>query len=170
MLRRLGIFADVSNLYYCVGKKWEGRKLNYEKYLEIAQGDSMRIRAIAYGAQVADEAVNFISALRHFGYETKYRQPKVSRGVDGKEIRKADWDVGIAMDVVRILPRLDIVILGTADPDMVPLVNFIQERGSIARIVACGISRELKDVADSFLEITEPMLVEVESAVAAESS
>lgn len=170
MLRRLGIFVDVSNLYYCVGKKWEGRKLNYEKYLEVAQGDSIRIRATAYGAQIADEAANFISALKHFGYETKYQQPKISRGSEGEKIRKADWDVGIAMDVVRIVHRLDVVVLGTADPDMVPLVKYIQEKGTVARIIACGINRELKDVADSFLEVNEDMLVEIENAVTTESS
>ncbi len=159
MLRRIGIFADVSNLYYCIGKKWEGRKLDYEKYLEIAQGEGIRIRAIAYGTQIGDEAMNFIVALKHFGYETKYRQPKILRD----EVRKTDWDVGIAMDVVRMFSRFDTVVLGTADPDMVPLVQFIQERGVIVRIIACGISRELKDIADSFYEVTEDMLVELEN-------
>jgi len=114
--------------------------------------------------------MTFISALRHFGYETKYQQPKISQNADGEKIRKADWDVGIAMDVVRMVGRLDTVILGTADPDMVPLVKYIQERGSVARIVACGISRELKDAADSYFEITEDMLVEIEHAVTTESS
>lgn len=170
MLRRVGIFVDIGNLYYCVGKRWEGRKLNYEEYLSVAQGESIRIRATAYGTQLADEAMTFISALRHFGYETKYQQPKISQNADGEKIRKADWDVGIAMDVVRMVGRLDTVILGTADPDMVPLVKYIQERGSVARIVACGISRELKDAADSYFEITEDMLVEIEHAVTTESS
>ena len=157
MLRRIGIFVDVSNLYYCIGKKWEGRKLDYEKYLEVVQGEGIKIRAIAYGTQIGDEATNFIVALKHFGYETKYRQPKILRD----EVRKIDWDVGIAMDVVRMFSRFDVVVLGTADPDMVPLVEFIQERGAIVKIVACGISRELKDVADFFYEVTEDMLVEI---------
>ena len=166
MLQRIGIFIDVANQYYCVGKKWEGRKLNYESYLEVAQGDAIRIRAIAYGNQDSDEAVYFIGALKHAGYETKY----LTSTVDSKnQIRKGDWKIGIALDIVRMLSRLDIVVLGSSDPDMVPVIKYIQEHGAIAKVVACGISRDLKDAANSYHEITEDMLMEISSAKATES-
>lgn len=169
----VGVFADVSNLYYCIGKKFSGRKLAYDKYLKQAVGTHELYRAFAYGAQLNDEAVNFITCLRHFGYDTKYKKPKqyVAPSVapncpkcgeilpaEKREIRKADWDVGIAMDVVRLIDRLDIVVIGSADGDLSPLVEWIKEKGRRCVVLACGISRDLKNVADHWTEIDEPLL------------
>ena len=157
--QKVAIFVDVSNLYYCISKRWEGRKLDYEKYLEVAQEDCLLTRAIAYGAQVGDEAVHFITALRHFGYEIKYKTPKISKRDNGTQIMKADWDVGIAMDVIRIIPKVDKVVLGSADSDMEELVRFAKDQGVVVGIHACGISKELKNMANNWHEITEDMLV-----------
>ena len=162
--QKVAIFVDVSNLYYCISKRWEGRKLDYKKYLEVAQGDCLLTRAIAYGAQVGDEAVGFITALRHLGYEIKYKTPKISKLDDGTQIMKADWDVGIAMDVVRIMPKIDKVVLGSADSDMEELVKFAKDQGVVVGIHACGISRELKSVSNDWNEITEDMLIETTEA------
>src|SRR5436190_2371492 len=163
----VGVFVDVSNLYYCIGKKYR-RKLNYEKYLKQAINGQELYRAFAYGAQLNDKAVDFITCLRHYGYDPKYKKPKqyfttntlqtcpncnVKLTTDKKENRKADWDVGIAMDVVRIIDRLDTVVIGSADGDLVSLVEWVKEKGRLCTVLACGISRDLKDVVDHWEEI-----------------
>lgn len=161
-MKTIGIFADVSNLYYCVGKKFPTRKLNYSKYQEVAIADNVLYRAFAYGLQLKDEAEKFITCLKHFGFETKYKQPKIILKNEKQEVKRTSWNVGLAMDVVRIVSnnKLDIVILGSADPELVPLVEWIREHGTKCIVIACGISKELKEVSDQWIEIDETLLEE----------
>ena len=156
---RIGLFVDISSLYYCVSRKFEGRKLDYAKYLELIKQQGEVIRALAYGVQRDDEAQGFITCLRHLGYEPKYKQPQVIK-IKDEEIRRADWGIGITLDVVRALDRVDTIVLGSADINLVPLANFIAERGLACHIVACGIARDLKRAATQYVEITEDVLEE----------
>lgn len=142
------LFVDISNLYYCVGKRFEGRKLDYRALYERAEQFGELQRAFAYGIQQNDEAVKFITCLKKLGYDTKYKKPN-----QGDKVRRADWDVGIAMDVVRMVPRVDTIILGTADPDMMELIRWVKDQGVRVVVIACGIPRELKEEVSQFVEI-----------------
>lgn len=159
-MNNTAVFADVSNLYYCIGRKYDGRKLDYERLFARVRDFGTVQRAFAYGTQVNQEASNFISCLRKLGYTTKYKQPKMSDtpGEEKKVIRKADWDVGIAMDAVRMSDKVDTIILCSSDPDLVPLVEWIKDQGIRCIVLACGISRELKEVADQYFEIDAELL------------
>lgn len=159
-MTNIAVFADISNLYYCIGRKFEGRKLDYEKLIEKVSELGTIQRAFAYGTQINTEASNFISCLRKLGWTTKYKQPKMSDapGEERKVIRKADWDVGIAMDAVRMADKVGVIVLCSSNPDLVPLVEWIKEQGIRCIILACGISRELKEVADQFSEIDSDLL------------
>lgn len=164
---KAALFCDISNLYYCVGKRFEGRKLDYQKLLDQAKTVAPVLRAFAYGAQVKDEAAGFIGCLRKIGFEPKYKEPRVDES-EKRPVRKADWEVGIAMDVVRMIERLTVVIIASANPVFVPLLQWIKEQVHCKVIVmACGISRELKEVADQWIEIGEDLLEEPKNVVAA---
>jgi len=155
-MKQIGIFADISNLYYCTSKKYK-RKIDYRKFYNfIADLGDIRY-AIGYGAQMEDEARAFILALRGIGFEPKYRTPKQYDN-DGQFRRKADWDVGIAIDIVERINDLDIIVLGSADGDMVPVVRYSKDRGKDVIILACRISRDLKRVATESIEIPESLL------------
>jgi uncharacterized protein (TIGR00288 family) len=162
MAKRIGVFCDISNMYYCIGKKFRKRKLDYKKYLAYAKELGDIAYAIAYGAQMQGEAAFFIQCLKNFGYEPKYKAPKNYHNRNNFR-RKADWDVGITMDIVRKIDDIDMIILGTADGDLTPLVEWAKERGKSVIILACGISRELKDAATTFIEIPESMLEETDA-------
>jgi len=157
MAKRIGIFADVSNLYYCLGKKFGGRKLNYEAYYKYVSGLGEIQRAIAYGAQEHSEAEDFISCLKIIGFETKYKTPK-SYGAGDNIKKKADWDVGIAVDIIEMADKLDMIFLGTADGDLEPVVEWSQRKGIEVIILACGISRDLRETAGTAIEIPESLL------------
>jgi len=163
-MKRIGIFADVSNLYYCISKKYRGKKLDYRKYYEFVADIGEISQAIAYGAQIGNEAAGFIHALKAVGFQAKYKTPKQYND-ENRTRRKADWDVGITIDVVNMAPRLDVIVLGSADGDLAPLVHWCRQKGIDVIIIACGISRELKDMSNEFIEIPESLL-EVRSAVA----
>lgn len=157
-MKRIGIFVDVSNIYYCVSKKFgEHAKLDYQKYLDNIKDLGDIQQAVAYGAHKDNSASSFIHCLTTAGFKVKYKTPKSYRV--GQEVRyKADWDVGITVDVIKMLPKFDLVILGSADGDLEPLVQYILDQGGQVVIYACGISRQLKDTGITVIEITESLL------------
>lgn len=161
---KCAMFIDISNLYYCVGKRFEGRKLDYQKLMDLAGSFGPLHRATAYGAQVKDEATSFITCLRKIGYDTKYKEPRSDGEGDKRSIRKADWEVGIAIDVVRLVGRVDVIVLCSANAMFAPLVHWVKDQGVRVVVVACGISRELKDSADQWAEIGEDLLEEAKNA------
>jgi uncharacterized LabA/DUF88 family protein len=162
-MKRIGVFVDVSNIYYCVGKKYEYRKLDYQKYLDFVKDFGELTKIIAYGSQLSSEAEGFIHCLQKFGFQTKFKAVK-SFNSEQELRRKADWDVGITMDIVNMIDRFDMIILGTADGDLTPVVSWAIQKGVDVVILACGISRDLKESATQFIEIPESLLEEKREA------
>jgi uncharacterized protein (TIGR00288 family) len=155
-MKRIGVFADVSNLYHCISRKYPSRKLDYRKYIKFVKDLGDVSIAIAYGSQMAGQATGFILCLKQMGFQTKFKSPKVYGGV--AQTRKADWDVGIAMDIVTMIDRIDMVILGSADGDMLPVLEWAMSRGVEVVVIATGISKDLKDKATKAIEIPESLL------------
>jgi uncharacterized LabA/DUF88 family protein len=158
-MKRIGVFVDLSNLYYCTTYRHNGRKVDYRKYLEYCREIGEVTHAHAYGSQVNDQARAFIRALEKIGFTPKYKEPKLiktSRGV----IHKADWDVGMTIDVINIIlgVGLDMIVLGSADGDMHPLVSWLEARGVQVLVLASGISFELKNATPRCVEIPESLL------------
>ena len=159
-MTRLGVYIDLSNLYYCIGKRYEGRKLSYAKYLEFIEGHMGNIvLSHAYGAQMNNEAEAFIARLQDLGFETHYKKPKQYESAETFK-RKADWDVGMAVDIIDdvLESRIDRVILGSADGDMLPVLDWCKARDVTVIILACGISKDLKLAARTYFEIAESLL------------
>ena len=161
MAKRIGVFMDVSNLYYCIGKKFPNRKLDYQKYWDFVIGLGNIQQAIAFGAQIGNEASNFIYCLKQIGYQTNYKTPKSYNNKDSVK-KKADCDVDITVSMINMLDRFDMIILGTADGDLVPAVEYCQQRGVDVVVFACGISRDLKNLARQYIEIPESLLEDKE--------
>ena len=149
--KRVGVFADVSNLYHCIQTTYKS-KLNYKFLMDICKTKGEVFRAIAYGAYVGHEADAFQTYLESSGFTPKFKPAKKIRHGDDI-IHKADWDVGIAMDIVKTIDRMDIIVLATADSDLVPVVEWAIERGVDVIIIGCNISHELKEVATEWREI-----------------
>lgn len=156
-MKRIGIFADVSNLYYCIGMKYADRKLDYAAYLKFVKELGRLHVAYAYGAQLENEAMGFIHCLKNIGFTPKYKTPKTYRS-SGQTKHKADWDVGIAIDIVMNVHNLDMIVLGSADGDLCPVVEWAQKHSTQVIILACGISKDLRDLADRAIEIPESLL------------
>lgn len=158
MRKHIALFADVGNLFFHIGKKYPGRKLDYDAYLTAATGDNIVLRAFAYGTQQSTEAVPFIDCLRRIGFEVKYRTLKEVYTQNRKELRRIDWGIGIAVDVVRNINRVNKVVLGTNDLAMIPLIEWLREQGCEVQVFACGIAKELRAAASAYTEIEECLL------------
>ena len=159
MPKRIGVFIDTNNLYYSINRKFSGRKLDYRSYMDFITPFGEVVLSTAYGTQVGKEAVGFIHFLKSIGFIIKYKAPKTYYK-DGVEYRKVDWDVSIAIDMVDLVgsESVDLIVLGSADGDMIPAVQWVQKHGVKCVIVACGINRDLKNAAYDFIEIYDSLL------------
>lgn len=161
MVKSVGVFVNSSLLFYVVQAQYKRSnpqaKIDYTAYLNHAVGDDGKLyRAFAYGAQIDNEAAGFIECLQRTGFETRYVPAKC---VNGKHhVLDTDRNIEMAVDVIRIAHRLDVVVLGSNDPDLIPLVKFIKEKGTKVVIFAARIPRELARAADEVREITESIL------------
>jgi uncharacterized LabA/DUF88 family protein len=151
--QRVGIFIDTQNLYH-TAKNIYKRKVNFANVVKDTLAGRKLIRAIAYAITTESEDESaFLSALTKAGIETKVKDLQIF--FDGS--KKADWDIGLAIDAVTMAPRLDAVVLITGDGDFVPLCNFLQYHHGVQVEVATfgqSASAMLKDAADDFFDLS----------------
>lgn len=152
--QRTGIFIDTQNLYHCAKNLYHAR-VNFGAILKESVGNRSLIRAIAYviTTEAGDEK-NFFEALEKFGIETKTKNLQIFNG----GAKKADWDVGLAVDAIKMAPKLDTVIIATGDGDFVPLVEYLQtNEGCQVEVISFGksTSSKLKEAADDFIDMCD---------------
>lgn len=150
--QRIAIFIDVQNLYYSARHLYS-RKVNFAEIVKTALAGRKLIRAIAYVVSTkSGEEKPFFEALGKIGIETKEKELQEFFG----GAKKADWDVGMAIDVVRLAPKLDAIIIVSGDGDFIPLLEYLKGTFSTqVEIVAFGrtTSTKLKESADDFTDL-----------------
>ena len=153
---RVGIFVDVQNIFYAA-KPFNAR-LDFEKLLKLSVGKRRLIRAIAYVVQSPDvDQSNFISMLQQKSYEVKRKD--LRQRSDGSA--KGDWDMGMAIDIMRFVSKLDIVVLVSGDGDFVPLVDLVKTLGPRVEVISFtyNTARDLVNSADEHIPIEEALLL-----------
>ncbi|MDO8504244.1 MAG: NYN domain-containing protein [Candidatus Liptonbacteria bacterium] len=151
--QRVGIFIDVQNLYHSARNFYRGR-VNYAELIKNLVDGRELIRSIAYvvKSDTATGESSFFDALTKAGMELRMKDLQIY--ADGT--KKADWDVGMAVDAIRMAESLDAVILVTGDGDFIPLVDYLRwGKGTFVEVAAFGrsASAKLQEVADKFTNI-----------------
>jgi uncharacterized LabA/DUF88 family protein len=177
--QRVGIFVDVQNLYHSAKNLHHGR-VNYSELMKHLVGDRQLIRAMAYvvksegiieprqelrvsrAPRFADDGNNaptsaeatFFEALEKAGLELRMKDLQVYAG----GMKKADWDVGMAVDAIRMASFLDVVILVTGDGDFCPLIDYL--KWGVGRLVEVAAfkrsaSQKIQEAADKFINIED---------------
>lgn len=153
--QRVGVFIDTQNLYHSAKNLYKAR-VNFGNVVRDAVGDRKLVRAIAYVITTeSGEESNFFEALTKLGIETKTKDLQIFFG----GAKKADWDVGLAIDAVRSAPKLDAIVIASGDGDFVPLVEHLKSLGVQVEAIAFGksASLKLKEAADHFVDLsTDP--------------
>ncbi len=152
--QRVAVLMDVQNMYHSAKNIFGGRA-NFKEILKAAVAGRQLIRAIAYVIKTeSGEESPFFEALSKMGIELKVKDLQIFPG----GMKKADWDVGLAMDAIRLAEMVvDAIILVTGDGDNVPLVEYLKGKGRQVEVVAFGksTSGKLKEVADDFIDLGE---------------
>jgi len=150
--QRVGVFIDTQNLYHSARNLYQAR-VNFGAVLKDAVAGRKLVRAVAYviTTEAGDEK-NFFEALTKLGIETKTKDLQIFAG----GTKKADWDVGLAVDAIKMAPRLDCVVIGSGDGDFVPLVEYLQTIGVQVEVVAFGksTSGKLREAADDLVDLS----------------
>ncbi len=152
--QRVGIFIDTQNLYHCA-KNIYGSKVNFDQVVKDGLAERQLIRAVAYviTTESGDEK-NFFEALGKMGIEAKTKNLQIFSG----GAKKADWDVGMAVDAIKLAPKLDSIILITGDGDFVPLVEYLQvNEGCQVEVMSFGkaTSAKLIETCDDFIDLDD---------------
>lgn len=149
--QRVGVFIDTQNLYHTAKNLYHAR-VNFAAVLKDIVADRSLIRAIAYviTTEAGDEKA-FFDALTKMGIETKTKDLQVFAGGS----KKADWDVGLAVDAIQMAPKVDVVVIVSGDGDFIPLVRYLQHGGCQVEAASFGksTSMKLKEAVDEFIDL-----------------
>jgi uncharacterized LabA/DUF88 family protein len=152
--QRVGIFIDTQNLYHSAKNLYHAR-VNFGQVVKDVLAGRQLIRAVAYVITTeSGEERGFFEALEKIGIETKTKNLQVFMG----GAKKADWDVGLAVDAIKMAPKLDTVIIASGDGDFIPLVEYLKiNEGCQVEVVAFGKSSSgrLIEIADDFIDMCE---------------
>lgn len=152
--QRAGIFVDVANMYHSAKNLYKAN-VNFAKILETAIGNRQLIRAIAYVVRSkSKEEQSFFDAISKQGFELKAKDLQIFPG----GMKKADWDVGLTVDAIKMANRLDVVTLVTGDGDYIPLVNYLREnKGCLVELLGFKetTSAKLIETVDVFTDLSK---------------
>lgn len=152
--QRVAVFIDTQNLYHSAKNLYHAR-VNFGNVLKDAVAGRKLVRARAYVVTTeAGDEKGFFEALTKLGIEPRTKDLQVFFG----GAKKADWDVGLAVDAITLAPKLDTVILATGDGDFVPLVEYLKlHSGCQVEVVSFGrsTSGRLREATEDFLDLDE---------------
>lgn len=149
--QRVGVLIDVQNLYYSAKNLYNSR-VNFREILKLAVSNRNLIRAFAYVVRTkTGEEKPFFEALTKLGIETRVKDLQEFYGGQ----KKADWDVGIVIDAIKMAPSVDALVLASGDGDFISLVEYLKNQGKRVEAIAFGRSSSgrLKEVVDEFIDL-----------------
>src|SRR3989344_5521937 len=116
--QRVAILIDTQSLYHSAKNLYKS-KVNFAGVLKAALGGRKLIRALSYVVNTeSGEEQPFFEALEKIGIEIKTKDLQIFFG----GAKKADWDVGMAVDAIKLSSKVDAIVLATGDGDFIPLV------------------------------------------------
>jgi len=151
--QRVAVFIDTQNLYHSAKNLYKA-KVNFAGVLEAALGGRKLIRALSYVVNTeSGEELPFFEALEKIGIEIKTKDLQIFYG----GAKKADWDVGMAVDAIKIASKVDAIVLATGDGDFIPLVEYLKSQGCQVEAITFGrsASSKFRETVDDFIDMDE---------------
>jgi len=153
---RVGIFVDSANIELACDRL--KTRFDWKKILEMLTHDRQLVRAIAYSPVHDDPGVSietqrFVEPFLGKGYKV-FTKP-LKRFQDNTI--KANVDIELALDVMEMIDRLDVVCLVSGDGDFQRLVEVVQTKGVQVEVVAVGSSTasQLRHAADHYIDLQQ---------------
>lgn len=151
--QRVAIFIDTQNLYHSAKNIYRA-KVNFDAVVKRTLADRELVRAVAYVVTTeTGEEQSFFEALGKIGIEVKTKDLQIFFG----GAKKADWDVGMAIDAIKLSPKVDAIVIATGDGDFVPLAEYVRSQGCQVECIAFGksSSSRLRETVDDFIDMDD---------------
>jgi uncharacterized LabA/DUF88 family protein len=137
--QRVAVFVDVQNMYHSA-KKTYGRNLSYSRMLRACVRNRRLIRSTAYVIEREGiDQVSFLDHLRYCGFEVKRRE--VIERMDGS--RKAEWEIGMAMDMLQVAAKVDVVIVVSGNGVFADVAPLLKANG--VKFECCAFRESMSD-------------------------
>jgi uncharacterized LabA/DUF88 family protein len=160
---RTAIFLDGSNLYATA--RALGFDIDYKRLLAYFRERTRLVRAIYYTA-LMDEADYsplrpLIDWLDYNGYMVVTKPAKEFTDSQGRRKIKGNMDIELAVDMMRLAPMLDHVVLFSGDGDFRSLIEAVQDMGCRVTVVSSlsvrppMIADDLRRQADDFVDLVD---------------
>ena len=149
--QRVAVFIDVQNMYHSARNLYNAR-VNFKEVVKEAVASRKLIRAFAYVVRTkTGEEKAFFEALEKSGIEIRVKDLQEFYG----GAKKADWDVGMALDAVRTSEIVDALVIVSGDGDFLPLVEYLKGKGRRVEVMAFDrtTSQKLKEAVDDFTDL-----------------
>ena len=157
---RVGIFVDSANVELACDRLRTRTRIDWGKVMALLTKNRQLVRAMAYSPvhddpNVSIETQRFVEPFLDKGYKVVTKPLK--RFQDGTI--KANVDIELALDVVSMLDRLDVVCLVSGDGDFTKLIEYCQGHGVRVEVVSVGSATAagLKYAADQFIDLQARM-------------
>jgi uncharacterized LabA/DUF88 family protein len=151
---RLGIFVDVPNVMY--GVDAGSAPVHMGKLLDFLSAGRELVRATAYSPVSDDprepmEQQKFVAPFVPYNYRITTKPLK--RFADGSI--KGNFDVEMALDMLQMADRLDVLTIVSGDADFSRAVEAVQTRGVRVEVVAFAgsASIEMRALADRYIQL-----------------
>lgn len=151
--QRVAVIIDTQNLYHSAKNLYKS-KVNFANVVAKAVQDRKLIRAMSYVVNTeSGEEGAFFEALEKVGIEIKTKDLQIFYG----GAKKADWDVGMVVDGIKLANKVDAIVFATGDGDFIPGVEYIQSMGCQVEAITFGrsASSALRDAVDDFIDLDE---------------
>lgn len=153
---------NVLDVYYYGGIElygFEYSMLEYYKPIELAKlieylnlklrsGDHLNeAEIIVLGKHI--QRAKFYQRLESFGYILRLKPIKMYPGDGEKPIKKANCDVDMTFDLMRLMEKYSGVVILSGDGDFVPVLSYLRHKGRRVTILARAerTAREIKQFA-----------------------
>ncbi len=155
---KTAIFVDAPNVCYAAANARVN--LDFGRMLKYLSRDRHLVHALSYSPIIDDvregiryETQRFVAPFLRTGY--KLITKPLKRFSDGSA--KGNFDLELALDILTMAERLDVVVLVSGDSDFECVIEHIQQRGVRVEVVAfaSNVSTELVNIADSFIDIMQ---------------
>jgi uncharacterized LabA/DUF88 family protein len=152
---RIGVFVDVANLLYSARN--QRMSIDFGRLLDFLRGNRRLIRAHAYAPTNPDPHAEqtFLSAVKGVGYRITTKNYKTF----ASGARKADMDLDLCMDIVRLVDAgaLDTVVLVSGDSDFLPLLEYCSDHGVRVEVAAFedAAAMILRQSCDLFINLSQ---------------
>ncbi len=158
MSKNVAVFVDVANIFYAA--KAAGVDIDYVTLLKSATAGRDFVRAYAYtGLDPENENQRqFHSFLARSGYKVVSKD--IRKYGDGRI--KANLDIELVVDMMRMAEKLDIAVVVSGDGDFAPAIYAVQQQGVRVEVISFrgNTSSDLIDAADVFIDISNIARVE----------